>query len=107
MPMVPIAPRYDPSVVELIHALDDRNEPIAETCRRVGRAAGRLGLWKPSYAHVRRFVLAERERQDAERERRDAIKELVAEAAFRTAYGQLPNPYTILDRYDRIRRRFE
>lgn len=58
--LVPIAPRYDPFVVKLAYVLDDPTQPIAETCRAVGAAAERLGLFRPSYPHIRRFVAARR-----------------------------------------------
>jgi hypothetical protein len=61
--MVPLAPRYDPRIVRALRRLDDPQEPIAETCRRVGELAVRLGLTRPSYVHVRRLVLAERQRR--------------------------------------------
>jgi hypothetical protein len=63
--MASSAPRYDERIVDAIKVLDDRREPIAEICRRVGRCADKLGLPRPSYVHIRRLVHAERERQDA------------------------------------------
>ncbi len=35
---------------------DDRSHPIAETCRRVGAEAERLGLFRPSYQRIRVLV---------------------------------------------------
>jgi hypothetical protein len=61
--MVPLAPRYDVRIVSALRALDDPKEPMAEICRRVGEVADRLGLTRPSYVHVRRLLLAERERR--------------------------------------------
>jgi len=54
------APRYDPLILEAARRLDDDRLPIAETCRRVGQVAHRLGLPRPSYVHLRRIVKAER-----------------------------------------------
>jgi hypothetical protein len=50
------APRISPRLLEAIVRLDDRSVPIAETCRRVGREAERLGLPRPSYQRVRVLV---------------------------------------------------
>src|SRR5690348_6660022 len=58
--MVPIAPRYEPAILALAYAFDDRNQPMAETWRRVGAAADALGLFRPSYPHLRRFIIAKR-----------------------------------------------
>lgn len=62
-------------------ALDDHTQPIAETCRQVGKVAERLGLVRPSYVHLRRLVLAERERERTEAERRAAIRAIAIEVA--------------------------
>jgi hypothetical protein len=61
--MLSFAPRYPPVLLVLILGLDDETQPIAETCRRVGVAAERLGIVRPSYPQVRRIVLAERRRR--------------------------------------------
>jgi hypothetical protein len=61
--MLRFAPRYPPALFVLILGLDDETQPIAETCRRVGVAAERLGIERPSYPHVRRIVLVERRRR--------------------------------------------
>ena len=58
------APRYDPRVVAAIRRLDDRRVSIAEVCRRLGDLADGLGVPRPSYVHLRRLVVAERERED-------------------------------------------
>jgi hypothetical protein len=62
--MAASAPRYDPRLLAAIRRLDDKSEPIAQTCRRVGDAADSLGLPRPSYVHVRRIVKAERLRAE-------------------------------------------
>ena len=98
--MVPLAPRYDPRVIETVRALDDRREPIAEINRRVGVAVVKLGLIKPSYVHIRRLVLAERERQDADRRRREAVREVVADITAKVLAGRVPTVYEILDRLE-------
>jgi hypothetical protein len=51
-----IAPRISPRLVEAIVRFDKRPQPIAETSRRVGREAERLGLPRPSYERVRELV---------------------------------------------------
>jgi hypothetical protein len=51
-----IAPRISPPLVEALVRLDDRRVPIAETNRRVGEEAERLGLPRPSYERIRELV---------------------------------------------------
>jgi hypothetical protein len=99
------APRYDERLLEALRVLDDRRVPVAEVCRRVGREAERLGLPRPSYAHVRRLVRAERERQDAERERRAALRELAADVAVDIVVGKRVNAYDVADRVQTIKER--
>jgi len=67
------APRYDTCILDAIRRLDDRRHPIAETCRRVGTYAEKNGLTRPSYVHVRRIVIAERERAREAAEARAAF----------------------------------
>ena len=50
------APRIGPRLLAAIVRLDDPRRPIAETCRRVGAEANRLGLPRPSYQRVRELV---------------------------------------------------
>jgi hypothetical protein len=50
------APRLSPKLLEAIVRYDDRKVPIAETYRRVGLEAQRLGLPRPSYQRVRVLV---------------------------------------------------
>jgi hypothetical protein len=54
--MPTIAPRISPRLLEAIVRFDDRTLPIAETSRRVGCEAERLGLPRPSYERVRELV---------------------------------------------------
>ncbi len=49
-------PRISPRLLEALVRLDDRSVPIAETNRRLGREAERLGLTRPSYERVRELV---------------------------------------------------
>jgi hypothetical protein len=54
--MPTFAPRLSPRLIEAIVRFDDRSVPIAETSRRVGREAERLGLTRPSYQRIRELV---------------------------------------------------
>jgi hypothetical protein len=54
--MPTIAPRISPRLLEALVRVDDRKLPIAETSRRVGREAERLGLPRPSYERIRELV---------------------------------------------------
>lgn len=103
--MVPLAPRYDPLIVELVRSLDDRTEPIAETVRRVGEGAALLGLFKPSYSHLRRIVHRERNRADAARARREAVREVVLDVAARLAAGRFVDPAAVAEDIMSIRAR--
>ena len=51
-----MAPRIRRELLEAIVRHDKRTHPIAETCRRVGRDAERLGLTRPSYQRIRELV---------------------------------------------------
>jgi hypothetical protein len=76
------APRYDPRLLRAIRRLDDESLSIAEVCRRVGAAAEKIGVPRPSYVHVRRIVLSERERAAELREiRNEALVGLVTRMA--------------------------
>jgi hypothetical protein len=54
--VLPLAPRISHQLLEAIVRFDDRSHPIAETCRRVGSEAERLGLIRPSYQRIRVLV---------------------------------------------------
>jgi hypothetical protein len=54
--MPALAPRIRRELVEAVVRFDDRSQPIAETCRRVGAEADRLGFTRPSYQRVRELV---------------------------------------------------
>lgn len=73
--MPPSAPRYDPRLLRAIRRLDDESLPIAEVWRRVGAHAEKIGLSRPSYVHVRRIVVSERERAAELREIRNEALE--------------------------------
>lgn len=76
------APRYDRRLVRAIRRLDDESLPIAEVWRRVGAVAWKLGVPRPSYVHVRRIVVSERERAAELREiRNEALVGLVSRMA--------------------------
>ena len=54
--MVTMAPRISGRLIEAIVRFDDTTRPIAETYRRVGGEAERLGLTRPSYQRIRELV---------------------------------------------------
>jgi hypothetical protein len=51
--MTMAAPRIPQRLLDAIERLDDRRLPFAETTRRVGAEAARLGLPRPSYEQIR------------------------------------------------------
>src|SRR5262245_65829692 len=51
-----MAPRISGRLIEAIVRFDDSSRPIAETYRRVGGEAERVGLTRPSYQRVRVLV---------------------------------------------------
>ena len=89
--MAAFAPRYDRRIVEAIRRLDDADEPIAETCRRVGELAWQLGLPRPSYVHLRRLVRAERKR-------RAEVRAIVDDFASDILSARFVDPYEITGR---------
>ena len=54
--MLSFSPRISYRLLEELVRLDDRKVPIAETNRRLGAEAARLGLPRPSYERVRELV---------------------------------------------------
>lgn len=96
--MVQIAPRYDGRILDAVRALDDRTESMAEISRRVGVAAAQLGLPKPSYVHVRRYIVAHREEEDAERARRDEIRKILWDAYYDFMQSRVVDAYEVADR---------
>jgi hypothetical protein len=95
--VVEIAPRYDPRIREAVRALDDRREPMAEISRRVGATAARFGLPKPSYVHIRRLILAQRDEEDAEQARREEIRRILGDAYLDVLRGRIVDVYEIED----------
>jgi len=87
--MLRSAPRYPPALLALLIGLDDERQPIAETCRRVGEAAARLGIERPSYVHLRRLVHRDRRRRREIGERREGV-------ITNLLTGTVPNPYDVL-----------
>jgi hypothetical protein len=57
------APRIDPRLLAALARLDKPGRPIADTHRRLGSTAERLGLPRPSYEQVRVLVHALRARR--------------------------------------------
>jgi hypothetical protein len=96
--VVEIAPRYDRRILEAVQALDDRTESMAEVSRRVGVAAAQLGLPKPSYVHVRRYIVAHRAEEDAERARRDEIRQILYDAYDDFMRSRVVDAYDIAER---------
>jgi hypothetical protein len=96
------APRYDARILDAVEVLDDRSQPMAETCRRVAAVAEGLGLARPSTVHLRTYIRLHREEQDAERERREFVREFALEMAAGAAAGRIPNAYVV---EERVRRR--
>ena len=88
--MVAIAPRYPDRLLGMIDALDDDEVSLAEVARRVGAAAERSGITRPSPVHVRALAAELRWKREGDREaRRAAIQELTHRL-----------PYTIGDAYE-------
>jgi hypothetical protein len=85
---------HDPRLSALVAALDEEDVPAAETWRRVGAAAGKIGLIRPSYQHVRRLVRVERRRQELRREARKVL----AGAVSTSGAGLAPSVVLVLER---------
>jgi hypothetical protein len=64
-------PPLDPRLLNQLRRLCCRSTPNAETWRRLGEAANRLGLPQPSYGWVRDSARLERQRLEAARARRE------------------------------------
>jgi hypothetical protein len=96
--VVPIAPRYDPAIHELVAALDDPRQPMAETCRRVAAVAESSGLFRPSYAHLRRFIVEKRREEEAAYARRQELRRIAADVYLDATRGFRINYYEVADR---------
>ena len=94
--MVASAPRYSPRLLAAARRLDDRTVPLAETCRRVGTAAERLGLPRPSYVHLRRIILEERRRQDE-------LRAIAGDVLRDAARGLAVDPIEVAERIRDVR----
>ena len=88
--VVVIAPRYSERLLGMIEALDDDELTLAEVVRRVGTAAERAGLVRPSPSHVRAVVAELRFRREEDRD--------AARAAFEEMTRRLP--YAIGNAYE-------
>ena len=77
--MVESAPRIDARLLNAILELDRPSNAVAETNRLIGARARELGLPRPSYAQIRRLVLAARELREEQRARREEIMVLLAD----------------------------
>jgi hypothetical protein len=86
--VVRIAPRYEARLVRVLYALDDRSVPIAQVCRDVGQVAEALGAIRPSYVHVRRLLVAERDRVDAVQAFAEMLLERIAATSTRSRDGR-------------------
>jgi hypothetical protein len=73
------APRIDQRLLAAVAELDRPGRPIAETNRRVGEIANRLGLPRPSYEQVRAVVHAARNGR-----RVYGWRDLASDISFRT-----------------------
>ena len=71
---------------------------MAEVSRRVGLAAARFGLPKPSYVHLRRLIVAHREREDFEARRRAEIREILMDIYLDTLRSRVIDPWEIEER---------
>jgi hypothetical protein len=98
--VVPSAPRYEPIIIRAVRELDDPDQPIAETCRRVGEAAWAAGLVRPTYPHLRRIVKAERRLAAQRRRRRDEREQILADAFARFLSGRFVDPSYVLEQLE-------
>ena len=89
----------DPRIAVLVVELDEDDIPMAATWRKVGAAAERLGLRRPSYGHVRRLVRIERRRRQLEARGRAVL----GRAATTLAAGRVPSAVLVLERLRELR----
>jgi hypothetical protein len=85
------APRYPDRLYRLIEQLDDESLSLAEVARRVGSAAEREAITRPSPVHVRALLGELRTQRRDDRE----IREAALETLGRIATGRVPDPFTI------------
>jgi hypothetical protein len=103
--VVASAPHYDPRILRLLRALDDRAESMAEVCRRVARAAEQLGLTRPSYVHLRTYLAEQRMLVDRQRDYRDALRGIAIDVAADLVNHRLVNAYDVAGRVAEARRK--
>jgi hypothetical protein len=101
--MPPAAPRYPEKLLALIEGLDDESLSLAEVARRVGAAAERAHMIRPSPVHVRRLVALQRELRRDERE----VRQAAVDALVDLTVGRNPNPFAVVEKVDRARERVE
>jgi hypothetical protein len=80
--MANAAPRISPRLLAAIDDAARRDATVADICRTIGAEAQRLGLPRPSYEQVRRYVHASR--------RRRRLKPSAAQLALEVAYRAKP-----------------
>jgi hypothetical protein len=85
------APRYPDRLFELIESLDDEELSLAEVVRRVGAAAEREGITRPSAVHVRALLTELRDLRRDERE----IRAAALEALGQVLGPRAANPWVI------------
>jgi len=90
VPQLAFAPRLDPRLHRALARLDDPSVPVADTYRRLTAHARALGLFRPSYEHVRRLIHVLR------RLRRHASRPSTAYVLLQVAYDVRP-PTALLD----------
>jgi hypothetical protein len=83
--MTHFAPRYPHRLFELIEKLDDEKLSLAQVTRRVGDAASRDGITRPSVPHVRALLAELRSRRADKREVQDAARDALLRVATRNA----------------------
>ena len=88
--VVASAPRYPDRLLGMIEALEDEEISLAEVARRVGAAAERAGITRPSPVHVRALAAELRWQRARDRDaRRAALEEMTSRL-----------PYTIGNAYE-------
>jgi hypothetical protein len=89
-----LAPRIRRQLLEALVRFDDEARPIAETYRRVGEEADRLGFTRPSYQRIRELV---HESRRIRRGQRPSTASVLIDVAFR-----LRPPEAVLDQLSGI-----
>jgi hypothetical protein len=96
--VVRIAPRYDERILDAVLALDDSGQPLAEISRRIAAHVEQLGITRPSYVHLRRLILAAREREDERRRRNKELLQIAADVYTDATLGKLVDAYEVAER---------